>query len=379
MEDKMIKQLVSENDAEYIYTTFWNTGKDIRRLVLLLYARKTSAEAGEVPRINEEDNMLFLAYPLPYARKQLHEGNLFFMRMCRKINLVYKKEGQPEEPPSETVDTEQGLRKGRNHFALTYTKMKALHDGVNFYSARKDYEQAVFMLYQAFDIAFGLAGRLLTGKAQHGIRIDEYQRYTGRFYTALGSLFRMEKPEDRKLVKLLDLARQGMTFEEGSQVTETDLTNLEEKYNRLQLMLPDIFDAGIKECQDISGPIAGNSRKKPLKTRDLTDDEKDRMKEKIETLIRKKFYKYKYRPEIYYHKGLRMSCPSEVLFSVASIIKVCVMALDYPENDASGFVAQPCLDIKVALEFAVQLLPYDEMECFNDIVEKYMEGNMPVA
>ena len=59
----------------------------------------------------------------------------------------------------------------------------------------------------------------------------------------------------------------------------------------------------------------------------------------------------------------------ELLFTLRSLINVCILALDNAAFSNSKSVVEPDVHIKTVLELAVQLIPFEEGEFLDKITE----------
>lgn len=379
---EILSRITALIDAEYVYISDMEEDK---KLILVLFSEKTFPRQHDHSSViadilEGQEGFLLRLYTLQYMKKQMREGNLFFIRVCQSRNLVYSNE-EHIELPSENIDMEKVMAVAKERFETECTKIRAFREGTDFYYDKEDYPQAAFMLHQSLEIAFRLAEILVTGKEKICHSIAEHQKYVRDFIPRLGILFDPGNEEENRLLQLLDHAYKEVRYGYDYQIGKEELLLLQEKYRLLQTEIRELFDAGIKACET-GKKVSGSPEKKSPSPRavPLSAEEKDEIKRRIEKLIEKKFYKYQENSEkVYYKAGFLLESPLEVLFGVSSLVKVCVMAMEYPEYDLSGFIPQPYMEIKTALELAVQLLPYEEMECLNEIMSGYLKNGVPVV
>ncbi|MGS2761479.1 HEPN domain-containing protein [Sinomicrobium sp. M5D2P9] len=390
MKDITIQEILAKIttliDTQYIYASDTGEGEEVKKLILVLFPEEALPRQKDHSSIiaqilGDQEDFLLRLYTLQYTEKQIREGNLFFLRICQDANLVYKNEKRYLKPPSEGIDIGKALAVVGRRFEMEYTKIKAFREGVDFYCDKEDYSQAAFMLHQSVELSFRLVEILMTGKEKICHSIAEHQKYLRDFVPLLGVLFNTEMEKEYRLLQLLDRAYKEVRYGYNYQINKEDLQLALEKYEILQTVVRELFNTGIKTYKDNEVSSQSKEREPPLsQTVSLSAEEKDAVKKRIELLIEKKFYKYRQSSKrVYYKAELLLDSPLDVLFGVSSLVKVCVMALEYPEYDLSGTIRQPYMDIKAALEFAVQLMPYDEMECLNEIMEEYLKTGVPVV
>lgn len=61
---------------------------------------------------------------------------------------------------------------------------------------------------------------------------------------------------------------------------------------------------------------------------------------------------------------------SDILYDIAGIMKVCIIALEYADGRFNRLIPQPHVNIQTALEHILQLLPFEEMECLEEIIKE---------
>ncbi|MDR6302191.1 hypothetical protein [Mesonia maritima] len=73
----------------------------------------------------------------------------------------------------------------------------------------------------------------------------------------------------------------------------------------------------------------------------------------------------------YHHKAIPVEDPLESFQSVTHLLKVCLLALEHTGTSFSKTIPQPYVNIQQTLEFTLQLLPYEEMEFLEQLIETY--------
>mgnify|MGYP001364195133 FL=1 len=53
-------------------------------------------------------------------------------------------------------------------------------------------------------------------------------------------------------------------------------------------------------------------------------------------------------------------------------MKVCIIALEYADSSYGRLIPEPHVNIQTALEHILQLLPFEEVECLEEIIEEYI-------
>ncbi|UGU15393.1 hypothetical protein LS482_17135 [Sinomicrobium kalidii] len=99
----------------------------------------------------------------------------------------------------------------------------------------------------------------------------------------------------------------------------------------------------------------------------------DEILREIEAFIKKKFSgRDHHRNTRYYQANFAVDGPADMLITMSALIKVCIMALERAGNGGySKLIPQPHITVQTALEFILQLAPFDEIKCLESILEVY--------
>ncbi len=79
----------------------------------------------------------------------------------------------------------------------------------------------------------------------------------------------------------------------------------------------------------------------------------------------------KHTRRFYENKVIPVEDPLESFISVPHLLKVCVLVLEHPGTSFSNTIPQPYVNIQQTLEFTLQLLPYEEIEFLEQLIEDY--------
>lgn len=109
-------------------------------------------------------------------------------------------------------------------------------------------------------------------------------------------------------------------------------------------------------------------------TNSITDHSK--IKEKITDLVKRKLYKPKPNSDQLYYKTKFEVCGlSDILYNIASIIKISIMALENADIGDATTTLQFHTTIQNSLDLVLQLLPFEEVDCLEEIIELYILPN----
>ena len=101
-----------------------------------------------------------------------------------------------------------------------------------------------------------------------------------------------------------------------------------------------------------------------------------KIKEKIAELVKRKLYKTKPNSDQLYYKTKFEVCGlSDILYNIASIIKISIMALENADIGDATTTLQFHTTIQNSLDLVLQLLPFEEVDCLEEIIELYILPN----
>ena len=97
-----------------------------------------------------------------------------------------------------------------------------------------------------------------------------------------------------------------------------------------------------------------------------------KIKEKIAKLVKRKLYKIgSNSDQLHYKTDFKIGDLSDILYNIASIMKVCIIAIDNADTGYNTQLLQFHINIQNALQHVLQLLPFEEVECLEGIIEAY--------
>lgn len=101
-----------------------------------------------------------------------------------------------------------------------------------------------------------------------------------------------------------------------------------------------------------------------------------KIKERIMELVNRKLSKTKPNSEhLIYKTDFEISGLSDILYNIASILKICIMALENADSGYDTKVLQFHTTIQNSLDLVLQLLPFEEVDCLEEIIEVYILPN----
>ncbi|WP_461532787.1 HEPN domain-containing protein [Sinomicrobium sp.] len=372
---KIVHRIVNLVKVEYIY--HFVTGEEENRLewILVLYPEGTlnlqQDQKEVISKILEDrSGCVIRFYSLQYALRQLREGNLFFLRVYDGSNLVYNHTEDTPESLMDDISPEEALQCAESRFKRDIDRVKAFKAGAGFYADKKDFSQALFMIHQAMELGLRLIEIMLVGKERVCHNIQDHLKYIKTFIPELDSPF--SDGED-SLLRLLNSAYKGVRYDNDIKVSEAQITLLNKKAKKLIQDISNLFDQHLQSIRYRFSEI--------LETSDNFYSSKQlrETRERIKELLQKTFFKHDQNSSQVYYKGhLPISSPQEVLDGISSLIALCIMALHNTDN------SEPSMNthLKRVLEMAVTLLPYEAMQCLeelvgNDNIDKHIPSISP--
>lgn len=103
--------------------------------------------------------------------------------------------------------------------------------------------------------------------------------------------------------------------------------------------------------------------------------ENTKIKEKITELVNRKYSKPKPNSKGYdYKTKLRVNGPSDILHNIANILSMCIITLDSTDTGPNPNLPK-FINIQNSLDLILQLLPFEEIDCLEEIIELYILPN----
>lgn len=320
----------------------------------------------------EETDFLYRIFSFEYARQQLKEDNLFFIHGCNPANLIYKSPNTENQLIDKTIDA-NALNDIEAAFEKEHNKINAFLDGANFFIEKENLPQTAFMLHQYIELWFRYAGLFIMGKERKSHSIKELQTYLKAFVLVLGNLFNTEIEEEQNLLRLLDEAYIASRYHDNYHINKEQIQKILEKANEVYAQVLELFKDKMQACRnklsETQDPKKEPDTKKNVEP--LTDYQE--IRDKIQKLIKRKLYELKPgSKKLYYKANFRIGGPADILYDIAGIMKVCIIALESADSGYGRLIPQPHVNIQTALEHILQLLPFEEVECLEEIIEEYI-------
>jgi len=311
----------------------------------------------------EHPQWVYRIYEENYAVEQLKEGNVFFLQ---GLLIKYLKYG--------TLKTEckdwnfkEALQKTETLFKKEYTKALDFQQGANFYIEKENYPQAAFMLHQAIELSFRTVELITMGKEKICHGITYHQKYIQNFVPELEQLFSKENEQETQLLNLLDTAYRNVRYDRDYKISLKSIKLLQNKLNKMLKIVENEFEKRYAYCKE---HVESVSTKKETLSDKITAN--PRIKYKVQEFFNRKLYKLEPGSEkLYYKAEFKINGIADLLYDIAGIMKVCIVALEYADSSYGRLIPQPHINVQTALEHILQLLPFEEVETLEEIINNY--------
>lgn len=302
----------------------------------------------------EHPKCVYRIYEEAYAIDQLKEGNIFFLQGLLEKNLKYGAISTLHQ----NLNFKEAFKNAADLFNKEHNKALDFQEGAKFYVDKENYPQAAFMLHQAMELAFRTVELISMGKEKicHGIL--QHQKYIQNFVPELGALFIHENEKETQLLDLLDTAYRNVRYDRDYKISLASIEDLQHKLDSILKIVEGEFSKRYDYCKRSLESIATN---KELSAAEI--------KKNLKQLVNSKYHKISARSSLsYYQTDILVEHPLENFYTLSSLLKVCILAIDNMDEYVSKTIPQPFVNIQHTMELVIQLLPYEEMEFLEQII-----------
>ncbi|QLE00931.1 HEPN domain-containing protein [Galbibacter sp. BG1] len=376
-EQEVKDKLTSLLEVQYIFQSTAASEEYSRIIWIAILQSNCSSLTQELSSMvakifQQETDFLYRIFPFEYARQQLAEENLFFIHGFNPANLIYKSPNVENQLIDRAIDVNT-FNRIESVFQIEHNKINAFLEGANFFIEKGNLSQAAFMFHQYIELWFRFAGLFIMGKERKSHNIKELQTYLKAFAPGLGNLFNTEIEEEQNLLKLLDEAYIATRYHNNYHINGEQIQKIREKANDAYAHVEMMFKLKMKACRDELSKTK-NSKSESDRNHSLeflTDYQE--IKGKIQDLAKRKLCEIKPGSKKFYYKAnFKVGGLADILFDIAGIMKVCIIALEHADSSYGRLIPQPHVNIQTALDHILQLLPFEEIECLEEIMEKYI-------
>ncbi|MFI2743637.1 HEPN domain-containing protein [Zhouia sp. PK063] len=359
--NETVSKLTTVLEVQFIFVCPLQTTECM--LILIKDTNKPKEQLSKVLEDLNEKGIQYKIYQEKYAREQYACGNLFFMKACIPQYECFHASDKHTLFP--VMEAKELKIKATDFFQKEYQKAVDFKEGVQFYLEQKKFSQTAFMLHQAFELAFRAVELVMMGKEKIRHDIASHQRYIAAFVPELSTIFNENNTAEAELLLLLDTAYSKARYDASYTITYEQIIQIQ---NKLVSTLTMIQNTVYKSIAHITQTVMQKS-----------DDavKLEVMTKKIKNVIAEKHYHIQERTgRLYYQTDIFVHSPTDIFYLISSILKICTIAMENADSSYSPVIPQPHVNIQVILDFVIQILPYDEMECFEEIINTLGGLNM---
>lgn len=175
----------------------------------------------------------FICEDMKKLNKYLKEGRYFYTQIKQEGVILYDS-GKHKLARRRTLNFEEIKQQAQEYFDDKFDRANSFFDGVEFYSNKKDYRMASFLLHQACE-NYIYAIRLvftLENPKQHNLTklLNSVKKYSSEFI----KVFPQDTPEEKRLFELIKAAYVNGRYDPDFVVTKEDIDALVPKVELLR-------------------------------------------------------------------------------------------------------------------------------------------------
>lgn len=365
--EKIIDQLSTMMDLCYVFESQLRSTESVIPLIIVLHQGSTTTVNQEmVSKMNaifrEARMYTFKVFPLDYAISLLKQHNLFFMQHCQIENLIYHvRDANLEQFQVEINEVTFDLVREQIDHQLS----SCVHhlDAACEHKDEGNFAKALFSLYAYHKSLLDIAAEFHLGHQFEEHLISELQNLFAPFDINLSCVYDIHIEQDRQLLEYLDQAAE-KNFMTPTFLNEQEIEAITSKANITLKATLQLFRSQLKATKYDFEKL-GKLKRLPH----LTPDQGfQKIRKDLQNLVNRKILEL--RPghdKIYYKANLKVDGTADILYHISGLLKVCIMALG---NENTDIFPEPKLNIQTTLEHILELLPFEEVECLERIIDE---------
>ena len=311
-------------------------------------------------------------YTEEQAQTELERGSLYFIEHCSLGECVYANpEGENVFMYSE-LPLNNLIKYAQRHFKREQLKVRGFESAADAFVKEEHFGLAAFNFHQAFELLFRSIERLCIGKSKITHSICSHINYCKAFFPQVIPF--SDTPEDKEVLILLEHAYSARRYEDEYLIDQGQLEKIKNELTSFHTKVEGLYTQHLQYClKRIHGDpleVVEESQSTTSES-DMADKPNLESNEKLKKLIEEKIVKRKEATQTGYRLNLEVQGITDVLFTISGILKVCILACNYAEGRYSRIIPQPNINIQTALEHIYELLPFEEMECLEEIVKNH--------
>lgn len=342
---------------------------------------------------NDYSEFRIRIYNEEQADTAMQRGSLYFVEHCSLGTFLYSNpEGENILSYSE-LSLNGLLVWASRHYNREKRKVDSFEKTGRTLMEDQQLGLAAFNFHQAFEFLFRCIERLGIGKCRVTHSIISHTNYCRSFFPQIIPF--QNSPESKELLVLLEHAYSAGRYEDEYCITKKEIDQILVELKWFCEKVEGLYNKHLKSCQSqikpgsidekLKNPEYQNlenftvtkmhnkphldfSENAPEITADTNDISQTRLK--LQALLEKKIYRIS-KDKLVYRSELPFSGIADVIYTIGGMLKVCILASNNSGTSYSRSIPQPHVNIQTVLEHVLELLPYEEMECLEDITNQF--------
>ena len=269
---KELKKSIEEvGDVEQVYLS-----EETREGLIMTFLLKedylaTSAELinhiGEIMKVLPD--VRYRIYGLSYARKELENANLYFIKNCKLGRLIYNRSHHEAFTSQGKDEIESLLKKATKRIAEETERINSFTEGIKFYRKRKEWAGAAFLIHQKLEWLYRCMETFAMGKPLVCHKIKSHLTYAHPFIHGAGPIINIERRDELQLLEVLDRAYVESRYDLTFDITKREVNILHDRADIMENQVKEIFGFRLNDCQRLLEKATESARDKPLKTEEI--------------------------------------------------------------------------------------------------------------
>lgn len=306
------------------------------------------------------------------SEKALERGSLYFLEHCCLGFTLFAHSGGEIILDYKNLALNTLLKRSVRYYNTEMKKVNAFVKAADELISEKQLGIAAFNLHQAFELSFRFIEQICLGKSKTTHSIISHIKYCEPFFPMLKPFLKVIKTNNNELLLLLEHAYSVARYSDEYEINEVQVGKIRSEFNDFIKEIETLYNKHLNHCtQSIDGTDNKVNNTKKIETKNDSPKKDDLIMAKISDMINKK--QYKLRPgetESFYKAEFMVTGLTDVLYDIAGIMKICIITLGYTDSYFNKLIPEPNINVKTALEHILQLLPFEEMECLEEIIKE---------
>lgn len=234
---KIVKLLVEFVQTDSIY--FSKTEDRTNLGILTVLSKKSTYYYDEIREhleklIENHSEFSFCIFDRDLVKRNVKEGNLFFILNCKESDLVYSKDNFKPVINIANIKLKRLLRKTRERFKERMTQCETIGRDLKHHNRCDNHLMALYVIHQQFRYMFINISWLVSGERRFENSIKGQQEYIIEFNNSLGKVFDKNKKEEWVILKKLDRACRAVQW--GEEIEPLDMEVVAAASEKLEWM-----------------------------------------------------------------------------------------------------------------------------------------------